>query len=64
MMAKESAAYTIHSLRAVAATLLLDAGVDIRKVQGLLDRRHITTTQIYDKRRRTTVESVLHDMPI
>ncbi len=41
------------------ATLLLDAGVDIRKVQ-----RHITRTQIYDKRRRSTPESASHNVPI
>jgi len=53
-----------HSLRATTATLLLDAGVDIRKVQELLGHRHGTTTQIYDKRRRTTKESASHDVPI
>lgn len=57
-------AYTPHSLRATTATLLLDAGVDITKVQELLGHRHITTTQIYDKRRRTTRESASHDVPI
>jgi site-specific recombinase XerD len=52
--------YTPHSLRATTATLLLDAAVDIRKVQDLLGHRHITTTQIYDKRRRSTAESASH----
>jgi site-specific recombinase XerC len=46
-----------HSLGATTLTRLLDAGVDIAKVQELLGHRHITTTQIYDKRRRSTAES-------
>jgi site-specific recombinase XerD len=56
--------YSPHSLRATSATLLLGAGVDIRKVQELLGHRHITTTQIYDKRRRAAAEGASHDMPI
>ena len=56
--------YSPHSLRATTATLLLDAGVDIAKVQELLGHRHITTTQVYDKRRRSTKESASHDVPI
>ena len=56
--------YSPHSLRATSATLLLGAGVDIRKVQELLGHKHITTTQIYDKRRRTAAEGASHDMPI
>ena len=56
--------YTPHSLRATTATLLLDAGVDIIKVKELLGHRHVTTTQIYDKRRRSLKEGALHDVPI
>jgi len=56
--------YSPHSLRATTATLLLEAGVDIRKVQELLGHRHVTTTQIYDKRRRSHKESASHDVPI
>jgi site-specific recombinase XerD len=52
--------YTPHSLRATNATLLLDGTVDIRKVQELLGHRHVTTTQIYDKRRRGTSDSASH----
>ena len=52
--------YTPHSPR---ATLLL-AGVDITKVKELLAHRHVTTTQIYDKRRRSLKEGASHDVPI
>ncbi|HEY9834987.1 MAG TPA: tyrosine-type recombinase/integrase [Stenomitos sp.] len=45
--------YTPHSLRTPTATLLLDAGVDITKVQELLGHKHITTTQIDDKRKQS-----------
>jgi site-specific recombinase XerC len=56
--------YTPHSLRATTATLLLDAGVDIIKVKELLGHRHVTTTQIHDKRWRSTKEGASHDVPI
>lgn len=58
------AVYTPHSIRATTATLLLDAGVDIIKVKELLGHSHITTTQIYDKRRRSTSESASHLLAI
>src|SRR5207244_3413641 len=56
--------YTPHSLRATTATLLLDASVDVIKVKDLLGHRHVTTTQIYDKRRRSTSESASHLLAI
>jgi len=56
--------YTPHSLRATTATLLLDANVDIVKVKDLLGHQHVTTTQIYDKRRRSTSESASHLLAI
>jgi hypothetical protein len=49
--------YSPHSLRATTATLLLDSGVAIEGVQDLLDHKHITTTQTYDKRRRAVKNS-------
>ena len=60
----ERCIYTPHSLRATTATLLLDAGVDITEVQALLGHKHVTVTQVYDKRRRTTRESASHKVPL
>jgi site-specific recombinase XerD len=57
---KDRCIYTPHSLRAANATLLLDGTVDFRKVQELLGHKHVTTTQIYDKRRRGTSDSASH----
>jgi len=56
--------YSPHSLRATTATLLLDAGEPIESVQDLLDHKHITTTQIYDKRRRSVRDSASHKVPL
>lgn len=53
--------YSPHSLRATSATLLLGAGVDIRKVQELPGHRHVTTTQIDDKRRIAATQGASHD---
>lgn len=56
--------YSPHSLRATTATLLLDQRESIESVQDLLDHKHITTTQIYDKRRRSVRDSASHKVPI
>ncbi len=51
-------------IRATAATLLLDSGVDIMEVKDLPGHRHVTTTQTYDKRRRAARERASHKMPV
>jgi integrase len=56
--------YSPHSMRATTATLLLDTGVPIESVQELLDHKHIISTQIYDKRRRSVRDSASHEVPI
>lgn len=56
--------YHPHVLRATTATLLLEKGEDIRKVQELLGHRHVTTTQVYDKRRIAAKDSASHNVPI
>ena len=56
--------YSPHSLRATIATLLLDAREPIESVQDLLDHKHITATQICDKRRRSVRDSASHTVPI
>lgn len=45
--------YLPHSRRAMIAALVLDSGAAIEEAQDLLDYKHITMTQIYDKRRRS-----------
>jgi site-specific recombinase XerD len=51
-------------LRTTTATLLLGAGVELRKVQEFLGYRPVTTTQNYDKRRIAVSERASHDVPI
>jgi site-specific recombinase XerD len=43
---------------------LLEDAVYIKKAQGLLGHRHITTTQIYDKLRIAVSQSASHEVPI
>ena len=56
--------YSPHSIRATTATLLLDAREDIRDVQKLLGHKHVTVTQVYDKRRRGTKDSASHRLAL
>ena len=56
--------YTPHFIRATTATLLLDAGEDIRDVQKLLGHKSVAVTQVYDKRRRGTQDSASHRLSI
>ena len=56
--------FSPHSLRATTATLLLESGEYIRKVQELLGHKHVVTTQIYDKRRTPKKDSASHHVPI
>ena len=56
--------FSPHSLRATTATLLLESGKDIRKVQELLGHKHVVTTQIYDQRRISREDSASHSVPI
>ena len=61
---KEKCRYSPHSLRATAATLLLENKTPITDVQELLGHAHVTTTQIYDHRRRKSSDSASHQLPI
>jgi site-specific recombinase XerD len=56
--------YSPHSLRATKATLLLMPRGPFESAQDLLDHKHITITQIYDKRRRSVRDSASHKVPI
>ena len=56
--------YTPHSIRATTTTLLLEAGEDIRDVQKLLGHKHVTVTQVYDKRRRGSKDSASHRLSL
>jgi site-specific recombinase XerD len=60
---KRTCLFNPHSLRATTATLLLKSGVDILAVQELMGHKHVTTTQIYDKRVRQTSDSASHKVP-
>ena len=47
----------VHALRATAATNALDHQADIAKVQEWLGHANVSTTRMYDKRRRRPEES-------
>jgi len=51
---------TPHRLRHTLATRLLNAGMDITRIQKLLGHQQVTTTQIYARVFDTTVEADYH----
>lgn len=56
--------YHPHCARAAAATILLDAGVPIQKVQKLLGHKNIETTRSYYKGDPGAREGASHSMPL
>lgn len=56
--------YSPYSLRATAATPAARLRWAIKAVKEHLDHKHITTTQIYDKRRRSVRAWASHKMPL
>ena len=48
---------TAHRLRHSLATRLLNAGMDITRIQKLLGHEHISTTMIYARVQNATVEA-------
>ena len=51
-------AVTVHTLRHCFATHLLEQGVDIRVIQGLLGHRHIASTTRYARVALGTIRQV------
>jgi integrase/recombinase XerD len=56
-LAQEVRGVCTHSLRATGATNALDHGADIAEVQTWLGHADISTTRLYDHRRRRPEES-------
>ena len=56
-LAQEVQGLCTHSLRATGATNALDHGADIAEVQVWLGHADISTTRLYDHRRRRPEES-------
>jgi len=53
----QTVGFTVHSLRATAATNALDHEADIAKVQEWLGHANISTTRLYDKRKSRPEDS-------
>ena len=60
---EDGAKYSPHTGRATGATALLDAGADLKSVQEWLGHASITTTAVYDRRRRGIKDSASHKIP-
>jgi len=56
-IARDVPGFSTHSLRATAATIALDNGADIAKVQEWLDHASPVTTSMYDHRQTKVEES-------
>ena len=49
--------FWVHSLRATTGTNALEHGADIAEVQVWMGHANVSTTRLYDKRRRRPEES-------
>lgn len=56
--------YTTHKLRHTAATLMHQAGVDIRVLQEILGHKQLSTTEIYTHVNNDQIRSAVRDNPL